>query len=207
MKSFNVLLLGDSTVGKTSFLDRYCGRDFTQNLATIGVESRIKDINKNNEPIKLSIYDSAGQERFRKIVKNYYKGADGIILIYDVSNIESFNAIKIWIESIKENLDMEKIGFIVVENKCDLPNEKKKITDDMRKEMEESIGFGIIIASAKDKINVDETFDLLVDQMIILKEKNKKNDSLRKYIKLEKKKKDKDIEKKNKRNCCSSNKK
>jgi small GTP-binding protein len=127
MKSFNILLLGDSNVGKTSFIDRYCGKDFNQNIATIGVESRIKDIVKNNNSIKLCIYDTAGQERYRKIVNNYYKGADGIILMYDVSNIDSFNAIRIWIESIKLNLEIQKIGFIVVENKCDLSEEEKKL--------------------------------------------------------------------------------
>ena len=107
MKKFNILLLGDSTVGKTSFIDRYCGKGLNnKSLATMGRESRVKDIVKNNKNIKLSIYDTAGQERFRKIVNNYYKGADGIILMYDVSNIGSFNAINIWIESIKENLDI-----------------------------------------------------------------------------------------------------
>ena len=202
MKPFNVLILGDTTVGKTTFIDRYCGKDFKQNLATIGVESRVKDIVKNNKDIKLSIYDTAGQERFRKIVKNYYRGADGIILMYDVSNIDSFNAIKIWIESIKENTDIKKIGFIVVENKCDLEDEEKKVTDEMREEMEKDIDYEIIVASAKNKINVDEAFDLLVDQLLILKEKKMENDTLINTIKIENKPKDKDIDKKKKGNCC-----
>ena len=202
MKPFNVLLLGDTTVGKTSFIDRYCGKDFNQNLATIGIESRVKDILKNNKDIKLSIYDTAGQERYRKIVKNYYKGADGIILMYDVSNLDSFNAIKIWIESIKENKDIKKIGFIVVENKCDLPDEDKKVTDKMREDMEKDIDFEIIVASAKKKINVDEAFDLLVDQLLILKDKKVEDDTLLNTIKIENNPKGKDIGKKKKGNCC-----
>ena len=202
MKPFNVLLLGDTTVGKTSFIDRYCGKDFKQNLATIGIESRVKDIVKNNKDIKLSIYDTAGQERYRKIVKNYYKGADGIILMYDVSNLDSFNAIKIWIESIKENKDIKKIGFIVVENKCDLPDEDKKVTDKMREEMEKDIDLEIIVASAKNKINVDETFDLLVEQLMILEGKKIEDDTLINTIKIENNPKEKDIGKKKKGNCC-----
>ena len=204
MAEFKILLLGDSTVGKTTFLERYCGEDFKQNLGTMGIDSKIKDIEKNNIEIKLRIYDTAGQERFRSIVKNYYKGADGIILIYDVSNINSFNAIKIWIESIKESIDLEKIGFIVVENKCDLPDEEKKINKEMRNEMEKIIGFEIIIASAKDKTNVDESFDLLIDKMLKFKEK-KENITSPNSIKIENNPKDKS--KKKKGDCCLSHKK
>ena len=197
MKKFNILLLGDSTVGNTSFIDRYCGKGFNNNsLATMGIESRVKDIVKNNNSIKLCIYDTAGQERYRKIVNNYYKGADGIILMYDVSNIDSFNAIRIWIESIKLNLEIQNIGFIEVENKCDLSEEEKKITEQMREEMEKNIGFEIIIASAKHKINVDEAFDLLVDQLLELKE------PLINTIKIENKPKDKENDKKKKEKCC-----
>ena len=122
--------------------------------------------------------------------------------MYDVSNIDSFNAIKIWIESIKENTDIKKIGFIVVENKCDLEDEEKKVTDEMREEMEKDIDYEIIVASAKNKINVDEAFDLLVDQLLILKEKKMENDTLINTIKIENKPKDKDIDKKKKGNCC-----
>ena len=203
MAEFKILLLGDSTVGKTTFLERYCGEDFKQNLGTMGIDSKIKDIEKNNIEIKLRIYDTAGQERFRSIVKNYYKGADGILLIYDVSNVNSFNSIKIWIEGIKDSIDLEKIGFIVVENKCDLPDEEKKITKEMRNEMEKIIGFEIIIASAKDKTNVDESFDLLIDKMLKFKEK-KENTTFTSSIKIENKPEDKS--EKIKGDCCFSHK-
>ena len=197
---FKILLLGNSCVGKTSFLARYFGEKFTFQLATIGFDSRVKDINKNNKKIKLRIYDTAGHERFRAIAKNYYKGADGIILIYDVSNIDSFNGIKTWIQSIKDNIDFDKIGLVVVENKSDLPDNEKKITDEMREKMEEDIGLEILIASAKDNINVIESFDLLVDKMMNIREKNDDDASLENTIKIDCN--IKKIDEKKKGNCC-----
>ena len=202
---FKVLLLGNTQVGKTCFLQRYCDEIFGINLSTIGFDSKIKDLNKNNKKIKLRIYDTAGQEKFRSIVKNYYKGADGIILMYDVSNIDSYNEIKNWIESIKENLDIDQIGFIVVENKCDLTDEEKKITDKMREEMETNIGFEIIKTSAKTDTNVTESFDLLIDKMLMLREKKNESATLTNNIKIENIPKDND--KKKKGDCCLRSKK
>ena len=202
---FKVLLLGNTSVGKTSFLQRYCDETFTQNLASIGFDSKIKDLNRNNKKIKLRIYDTAGQERFRSMVKNYYKGADGIILMYDVTEVSSYNDIKNWIESIKENLDLDKIGFIVVENKCDLEDEEKKVTNEMREEMEKKIGFEIIKASAKTDINVTESFNLLIDNMLKIRNKNSESVTLTNTIKIGNKKQDED--KKKKGDCCLGNKK
>ena len=198
---FTVLLLGNADVGKTSFLSRYFEQKFSlQTLGTIGFDSKVKNIDKNNKKIKLRIYDTAGHERYRSIAKNYYKGADGIILMYDVSDIYSYNGIKTWIQSIKDNIDFDKIGLVVVENKCDLPDEEKQITDEMREKLEEDIGLEVIIASAKDDINVNESFDLLVDKMLALVEKNE--DSLKYSIKIEKNPNNIDNQKKG--NCCSS---
>ena len=202
---FNALMLGNSKVGKTCFFLRYYGEEFHPHLSTVGIDSRIKNIEKNNKKIKLRTYDTAGQKRYRAIAKNYYKGADGIILMYSASDTESYNSITDWIKSIKDNTDFEKIEFIVVEDKCDLPDEEKKITDEMREKLEESLGFAIIEASAKDKTNVDESFDLLVDKM--MKNREKKNEGLTNSLKIDKDDNDtKDINKKNNGNCCSGNK-
>ena len=202
-----VLILGNHLVGKTSFLSRYFGQKFKEHqFATIGIDSNPKKIVKNNKKIILRIYDTAGQERYRAIAKNYYKGADGIILMYDVSDTQSYDSIKDWIKSIKENTDIEKIGLVVVENKCDLPDEEKKITDEMREKLEENLGFEIIKASAKDKTNVDESFNLLVDKM--MKNREKIKEDLNDSIKIDKNDEDiKNINKKKNGNCCSSNKK
>ena len=181
--TFKILLLGDSTVGKTSFMIRYLDDTFDDTLFTMGIDSRYKDLVRNNKKIFLRIYDTAGQERFRSIVKNYYKGADGILLMYDVTKLESFNSIKRWVEGIKENIKMEELGLIIVGNKCDLKKEKI-ITDEMKKELEDSLNIKIIEGSAKEKINVNESFEKLVDIMMEIKMKNNNLDK-NKTIKLD----------------------
>ena len=196
-----VLILGNSKVGKTCFFMRYFEEEFKNYLSTVGIDSKRKEIEKNNKNIKLRVYDTAGQERYRVIPKNYYKGADGIILMYDVSDIDSYNGIKTWIESIKANTDFENLGLVVVENKCDLSLENKKITDKMRKEIEEIYHFTIIKASAKDKINVNESFDLLIDKILVLRKQNIKNININNSncVNIEN---PKDNDMKKNRNCC-----
>ena len=89
---YKVLLLGDTTVGKTCFLMKYTDKTFQDiHMATIGLDYRLKTMKlKNGKNIKLQIWDTAGQDRFRAITKNYYKGSHGIILIYDVTNLQTF---------------------------------------------------------------------------------------------------------------------
>lgn len=196
---FKILLLGESSVGKTCFLLRYCDADFQESISTQGIDSRIKDLKRNGQKIKLSIYDTAGQERFRSLVQNLYKAADGILLIYDVSKVESFNLINKWINGIKENVDIEKIGFIVVGNKIDLPESIKEVNEKMKKDLEKQLGYKIIEASAKEDINVTESFELLVDKMIKLKEE--KIDKI-KSIKIRKNSFKNNNNKNKKQECC-----
>ena len=196
---FKILLLGESSVGKTCFLLRYCDADFQESISTQGIDSRIKDLKRNGQKIKLSIYDTAGQERFRSLVQNLYKAADGILLIYDVSKVESFNLINKWINGIKENVDIEKIGFIVVGNKIDLPESIKEVNEKMKKDLEKQLGYKIIEASAKEDINMSESFELLVDKMIKLKEE--KIDKI-KSIKIKKNSFKNNNNKNKKQECC-----
>ena len=177
---FQALLLGDSTVGKTSFLIRYTDEDFKDTLFTIGIDSRIQNLKKNNLNITLKIYDTAGQERYRSIVQNYYKGADGIILMYDITNKSSFESIEQWINNIKESSNYENIGLVVVGNKCDLEN-NRVVKKEEKELLEKEIEMKIIEASAKLDINVKESFNLLIDKMI---EKKSNKFSLSNTIKI-----------------------
>ena len=177
---FQALLLGDSTVGKTSFLIRYTDEDFTDTLFTIGIDSKIQKLKKNNRNITLKIYDTAGQERYRSIVQNYYKGADGIILMYDITNKNSFESIEQWINNIKESSNYENIGLVIVGNKCDLEN-KRVVKKEEKELLEKKIEMKIIEASAKLDINVKESFNLLIDKMI---EKKSNKFSLSNTIKI-----------------------
>lgn len=162
---YKILILGNSSVGKTSFLIRFCDDKFgSDTLTTVGVDYKKKFIKKNGQKIKLHICDTAGQERFRAIAKNLYKNADGIILMYDISNKKSFKDIKDWIISIKDNIDFNKIGLVIVGNKIDLKNERE-IDEEMRQDLEKKENIKVLEASAKDNINVNDVFIELIDRM------------------------------------------
>ena len=171
MITYKILILGDSTVGKTAFIVRFCeGRFEEDSLTTIGLDSKVKFISRQEKKIQLQIWDTAGQERFRSLSKNYYKGADGILLMYDISNYESFKHIKNWITDIKNNIGvpMEKLALIVIGNKSDLPDDKRKVDKNDIETFQNTHGLKIIEASAKIDKNVNESMIALIDKMIEL---------------------------------------
>jgi Ras-related protein Rab-1A len=164
---FKVLLLGDSNVGKTCFLLRYIEDTFTNNhISTIGVDYKLKMISSTNDSriIKLQIWDTAGQERFRSITKNYYKSSNGIFLIYDVTNQSSFNNIKNWISQIKDYIE-DDICITLVGNKIDLGYNRKISLQEGRKLAKEN-NFSFFEVSAKENINVHESFEDLTKEML-----------------------------------------
>ena len=167
--SFKIILLGDSSVGKTSLLLRFCDGKFDDDsISTIGIDRKCKYIKSDNKLIELNIWDTAGQERFRSIAKNSYKGADGILLIYDLTNKKTYFSVKKWMDDIKESTDINKIGFIVVANKCDVEKEEIQVDEDMEKKLIETHNIKVMKTSAKNDINVDETFTSLVEMMLNL---------------------------------------
>uniref|UniRef100_A0A8C9V1B3 small monomeric GTPase n=1 Tax=Scleropages formosus TaxID=113540 RepID=A0A8C9V1B3_SCLFO len=94
---FKLLIIGNSSVGKTSFLFRYADDSFTSAfVSTVGIDFKVKTVYKNDKRIKLQIWDTAGQERYRTITTAYYRGAMGFILMYDITNEESFGAVQDW---------------------------------------------------------------------------------------------------------------
>jgi len=94
---FKLLIIGNSSVGKTSFLFRYADDSFTSAfVSTVGIDFKVKTVFRNEKRVKLQIWDTAGQERYRTITTAYYRGAMGFILMYDVTNEESFNAVQDW---------------------------------------------------------------------------------------------------------------
>ena len=163
---YKVLLLGDSSVGKTCFLLRYCDKSFQDvHLSTIGLDYRLKSMTlKNNKNIKLQIWDTAGQDRFRAITKNYYKGANGIILIYDVTNLQTFENVKNWITQIREEANKNVVIFLAG-NKADLPEESRAVQKEDGQKMAEEYNIPFQETSAKEGINVNETFQELVEKI------------------------------------------
>ncbi|KAK7945233.1 hypothetical protein WMY93_000961 [Mugilogobius chulae] len=126
---FKLLLIGDSGVGKTCVLFRFSEDAFNSTfISTIGIDFKIRTIELDGKKIKLQIWDTAGQERFRTITTAYYRGAMGIMLVYDITNEKSFENIKNWIRNIEEHAssDVEKM---VLGNKCDI-NDKRQVSKD-----------------------------------------------------------------------------
>ena len=163
---YKVLLLGDSSVGKTCFLLRYCDKSFQDvHLSTIGLDYRLKSMTlKNNKNIKLQIWDTAGQDRFRAITKNYYKGANGIILIYDVTNMQTYENVKNWISQIKEEASPNVIIYLVG-NKIDFPDEQRLIKAEDGQKIADEFNLPFKEASAKDGTNVNEIFQELLEEI------------------------------------------
>lgn len=169
---FKILLLGDSSVGKTCFLLRYSDDTFVENhISTIGLDYRLKMINlADNKTIKMQIWDTAGQDRFRAITKNYYKGAHGIILMFDVTSNVSFNNIKNWLLQIKENTS-DKIQIVLVGNKIDAVG-RRVISKDEAEKVAREYKLSYFETSAKENTNVQETFSFLTKEIYAVAEKS-----------------------------------
>ena len=168
--SFNILFLGNQDVGKTSYIIRFCDDIFNdKSISTIGVDIKTKEVNRKDKKILLKIFDTAGQERFRSISKNYFLQADGILLLYDISNLKSFESIKGWIENIKENINLSEIGIVIIGNKCELPDDEKVISNLMREDLEKNLNIKIVEASAKSNKNVQESFMMIIDKILEIK--------------------------------------
>jgi len=154
---FKLLLIGDSGVGKSCLLLRFADDTYTESyISTIGVDFKIRTIELDGKTIKLQIWDTAGQERFRTITSSYYRGAHGIIVVYDVTDQESFNNVKQWLQEI-DRYACENVNKLLVGNKCDLTN-KKVVDYTSAKEYADQLGIPFLETSAKNATNVEQAF-------------------------------------------------
>ncbi|KFM61149.1 Ras-related protein Rab-8A, partial [Stegodyphus mimosarum] len=154
---FKLLLIGDSGVGKTCILFRFSEDTFNSTfISTIGIDFKIKTIELDGKKIKLQIWDTAGQERFRTITTAYYRGAMGIMLVYDVTNERSFENIKNWIRNIEEHAstDVEKM---ILGNKCDV-HDRRQVSKERGEQLAVEYGIRFMETSAKNSINVQDAF-------------------------------------------------
>jgi Ras-related protein Rab-1A len=154
---FKLLLIGDSGVGKSCLLLRFADDTYTESyISTIGVDFKIRTIDLEGKTIKLQIWDTAGQERFRTITSSYYRGAHGIIVVYDVTDQVSFNNVKQWLQEI-DRYASDSVTKLLVGNKCDLTT-KKVVDKDAAKEFADSKGIPFLETSAKNSTNVESAF-------------------------------------------------
>ena len=163
---YKILLLGDSTVGKTCFLLRYTDDTFLDlHMATIGLDYRLKTlILDDHKIVKIQLWDTAGQDKFRAITRNYYKGARGIILFYDVTNIKSYENIKKWINEIKDEIS-ENVSIVLIANKIDNEQERK-ITKEQGEKLAGDYNVPFFETSAKTGVGVNESVFYLVQKII-----------------------------------------
>jgi Ras-related protein Rab-1A len=204
---FKVLLIGNSGVGKSSLFLRFVDDIWEDNFVpTIGVDFKIKTLIIEEKKIKLQIWDTAGQDRFRTIVSSYYRGAHGILLIFDLTDIESFKSLNNWLIEIERNANKNVIK-VLIGNKCDLTEERKVSVQEVN-EFAEINGMKYVETSAKDNINVIDAFSTLGMELIAASQDNHQIGQVKEMKKIILND-NMDLNKKKKNNdrCCNNNKK
>lgn len=168
---FKILLIGDSGVGKSCMLLQFCDSIFTDSyISTIGVDFKLKTIVLDNQTIKLAVWDTAGQDRFRTITSSYYRNADGIMICYDVTDYDSFNNVKSWIQEITEGTqgktyNQKQPCKLLVGTKCDLII-RKAVDSISGQKLADKLEIPFIETSAKSNTNVKTAFEQLVLQIL-----------------------------------------
>lgn len=162
---FKLLLIGDSGVGKTCVLFRFSDDTFnTTFISTIGIDFKIKTVELQGKKIKLQIWDTAGQERFHTITTSYYRGANGILLVYDITQPKTFDNISKWLRNINEHAS-EDVERMLIGNKCDM-EDKRLISEERGKKIAEENGIKFFETSAKENINIEIAFNTLAEDIL-----------------------------------------
>ena len=189
---YKIMVLGESKVGKTSLIKRFTKDQFGGvYLTTVGMDFQDKIIEIEDKKIRLQVWDTAGQERFRNVTKSYFQSSHGLLVVYDITDKESFEKINFWMKNIKENAP-ENAKLILVGNKCDLANERQVSYEEGEKKAS-NYNIKFFESSAKDGTNVKEFFFYLANE-IYQDEKVKGKDN-KKTVQL-------DSKKKGKKGCC-----
>ena len=158
---FKIVLIGDSSVGKTNILSKYLSNEFDpDSKATVGVEFGTKNFKIENNIVKVQIWDTAGQERYRSITNAYYKGAKGSLLVYDITNQKTFESLDKWISDLKTNSD-ENISIVLLGNKSDLESDRK-ISTEQGREKAEFYKLAFMETSALNGNNIEKAFNELI---------------------------------------------
>ncbi|XP_062511966.1 ras-related protein Rab-13-like [Corticium candelabrum] len=162
---FKILLVGESGVGKTCLLQRFTEETFKKSYtATIGVDYKVKTVQLGSDIVRLQIWDTAGQERFKTLTAAYYRGANGILLVYDITQERSFDQLTTWLKSIEEEAP-DTIEMGVVGNKCDL-DDRREVSVQQGKMFADAHGLFCMEVSALENSNVEEAFMSLAQKIL-----------------------------------------
>ncbi|KAL0477274.1 Ras-related protein Rab [Acrasis kona] len=161
-----LLLIGDSAVGKSSILIQFTDDAFDEDIGTtIGVDFKVKYLNVFQKRVKLTIWDTAGQERFRTLTSSYYRGAQGVIMVYDVTNKESFLNLNNWIKEVDSYATYEDHIKLLVGNKIDLADQRQ-VTKQMGEKFARDHNMVFIECSAKTRVGVEQTFEEIARKIL-----------------------------------------
>ena len=161
---FKIVIIGDTYVGKTNILSRYISNEFDPNSnSTIGVELTTKTYNFDNNDVKVQIWDTAGQEKYRSITSSYYKGAQGCLLVYDITKKKSFDNIDKWYSELKSNSD-EKIYTMLLGNKSDL-EENREVSIEEAEKKAKNFNIAFMETSAYNGNNINKAFSELINNV------------------------------------------
>jgi len=194
-----LIIVGESVVGKSSILCQYTENKFNVNgISTNGIDLYIKNEVLNGVPIQVKIWDTAGQERFQSQTNSMFKKADGVILVYDVTKPETFESLKNWLNSIHSNKKDSNLKIILLGNKIDLQrevsmNEAKAFANENKVEYFET--------SAMKNTNINESIQFLVNAVIHTSEYKLRKEKMNAFKLEEQSKK---TEKEKEKNCCKN---
>ncbi|XP_067929284.1 ras-related protein Rab-18A-like [Watersipora subatra] len=165
LTTLKILIIGESNVGKSSLLLRFTDDRFDpEQAATIGVDFKVKTLSVDSNNVKLAIWDTAGQERFRTLTPSYYRGAQGVILVYDVCNKETFDRLEAWLNELDTYATKHEIVKMLVGNKIDQGNHSVSKEEGLRFARKHRMLF--IEASAKTREGVETAFEELVEKIL-----------------------------------------
>ena len=161
---FKVIVVGDSNVGKSSISSRYVDKYFNDTYSlTYGIDFKVKTLTLNNTIVKLQLWDTAGQEKFHTIIRSYYKCAAGVLIVFDLTNIESFNNISYWLSDVNTYLG-DDVSILIIGAKMDL-YKKIVVTSEMIDDIKKKYKY--IEVSSKTGENIDNAFDILANDMLL----------------------------------------
>ncbi|KAK8813258.1 hypothetical protein WA158_002850 [Blastocystis sp. Blastoise] len=179
---FKIVLIGDSGVGKSSILLRFADGIFSDNyISTVGVDFRFKTVDVYSQSVRLQIWDTAGQERFRTIISSYYRGADCVIFVYDITNADSFEHVADWYKEVTSYVS-ENTLFAIIGNKNDLANQKE-IAEETEEIYAKQINALYTEASAKNADHVDSFFITIAQTLVERKQNRQKEKAITKIEK------------------------
>jgi small GTP-binding protein len=178
-----ILTLGDTMVGKSSIVLRFSDNKFDDNIfSTIGIDFKTKFIKVGEATVKVLIWDTAGQEKFQNIAKNYYKGANGVLLVYDITSKKSFERVDFWLKELKENNRVEDLFICLVGNKIDL-EDKRIISKEEGKKYADDNNIHFFEVSAKISKGIGDLFNNVIkgalDKIVAANEKEEGEDKVR----------------------------